>query len=155
MSTPSAVPSPGDRPSRPVPPPPGGPPRRRSPAPAPDMRPTTGRRGERLAREHLERLGLTILAERARTRWGEIDLVAHDDRAIVFCEVKTRVARGGGVPWSSLHERKRRQVRRLAAAWLAEHPGRPTGRDVRFDAIGVVLDPDGRLVRLDHVEAAF
>ncbi|MGX6448521.1 YraN family protein [Patulibacter sp. S7RM1-6] len=120
-----------------------------------DLRPTVGRHGEQLAREHLERRGFSILEERARTRWGEIDLVAHDGRTIVFCEVKTRVSRGAAVPWSSLHERKRRQVRRLAAAWLADHPERPTGRDVRFDAVAVVLAPDGRLRRLDHVEGAF
>jgi putative endonuclease len=123
--------------------------------PAPDHRPAVGRRGEQLAREHLERLGYTVLATGARTRWGEIDLIVHDATAIVFCEVKTRIARGSGSPWASLHERKRRQVRRLAAAWLAETPDRPRGRDVRFDAIGVLVDAAGNLVRLDHIEAAF
>jgi putative endonuclease len=121
----------------------------------PDHRPRVGRRGERYAREHLERLGFAVLAERARTRWGEIDLVVHDGRTIVFCEVKARLARGRAAPWASLHERKRRQVRRLAAAWLSETPDRPTGRDIRFDAIGVLVDETGRLVRLEHIEAAF
>ncbi|MDO9410920.1 YraN family protein [Patulibacter sp.] len=121
----------------------------------PDHRPAVGRLGERFAREHLERLGYAVLAERARTRWGEIDLVVHDGRTIVFCEVKARIARGSAAPWASLHERKRRQVRRLAAAWLSETADRPTGRDVRFDAIGVLVDETGRLVRLDHIEAAF
>jgi putative endonuclease len=125
------------------------------PSTAPDHRPGVGRAGERHAREHLERLGYTVLAERARTRWGEIDLVVHDGRAIVFCEVKARVARGDAAPWASLHDRKRRQVRRLAAAWLSETADRPTGTDIRFDAIGVLIDPGGRLVRLDHIEAAF
>ena len=96
-----------------------------------------------------------MLATGARTRWGEIDVIAHDGRWLVFCEVKTRVGRGTAMPWTSLHERKRRQVRRLAAAWLSETTDRPTARDIRFDAIGVVLDPSGRLVRLEHVEAAF
>lgn len=132
--------------SRPAP---SGPPR------GPDHRPGVGRAGERYAREHLERLGFVVLATGARTRWGEIDLIAHDGRFLVFCEVKARVGRGGAMPWTSLHERKRRQVRRLAAAWLSETTDRPTGRDVRFDAIGVLLDPSGRLVRLEHVEAAF
>lgn len=125
------------------------------PAPRPDHRPGVGRIGERYAREHLERLGFELLAARARTRWGEIDLVVHDGRTIVFCEVKARLARGRAAPWASLHERKRRQVRRLAAAWLSETTDRPTGRDVRFDAIGVLVDEAGRLVRLDHLEAAF
>ncbi len=125
------------------------------PGPRPDHRPGVGRLGEGYARRHLERLGYDVLAERARTRWGEIDLVVHDGRTIVFCEVKARLARGRAAPWASLHERKRRQVRRLAAAWLSETTDRPTGRDVRFDAIGVLVDERGRLVRLDHIEAAF
>jgi putative endonuclease len=32
---------------------------------------------------------------------------------------------------------------------------RPRAAELRFDAIGVVIDPRGRLVSLDHVEAAF
>ncbi|WP_169738409.1 YraN family protein [Patulibacter minatonensis] len=120
-----------------------------------DHRPGVGRTGERYARDHLVRLGYEVLAERARTRWGEIDLVVYDGRTIVFCEVKSRVARGSAAPWASLHARKRRQVRRLAAAWLSETTDRPTGREIRFDAIGVLVDPTGRLVRLDHIEAAF
>lgn len=127
-----------------------------SPRPASaDHRPETGRVGERHARQHLVRLGFAVLAERARTRWGEIDLVVHDEATIVFCEVKTRIARSMGVPWTSLHGGKQRQVRRLAAAWLADTPERPRCRDVRFDAIGVLLDPGGRLIRLDHIEGAF
>ncbi len=123
--------------------------------PGSDHRPAVGRLGERYACEHLERLGFTLLQERARTRWGEIDLIVHDRRTIVFCEVKTRVARNGVMPWTSLHERKQRQVRRLAVAWLAETTQRPRGAELRFDAIGVLLDPTGGLVRLEHLQAAF
>jgi putative endonuclease len=43
----------------------------------------------------------------------------------------------------------------MAAAFLAEARDRPRATDLRFDAIGVVIDPRGRLVRLDHLEAAF
>ena len=32
---------------------------------------------------------------------------------------------------------------------------RPRAASLRFDAIGVVIDPRGRLVRLDHLEGAF
>jgi hypothetical protein len=43
----------------------------------------------------------------------------------------------------------------MAAAYLAEVLDRPRASHLRFDAIGVVIDPHGRLVRLDHLEAAF
>ena len=119
-----------------------------------DPRHALGRRGEQLAAEHLERLGYAILARNHRTRWGELDLVAHGGGTLVFCEVKSRRA-GPGTPFDNLHDAKRSQVRRMAAAWLSETQDRPRSADLRFDAIGVVLDAAGRLVRLDHLEGAF
>jgi putative endonuclease len=114
-----------------------------------------GRRGEALAAAHLERLGYRILARNHRTRFGELDLVAttEDERTLVFVEVKTR--RGQGSPWDALGAQKQGRVRRMAASYLAEVTDRPLADELRFDAIGVVFDPRGRMVRLDHVEAAF
>ena len=121
-----------------------------------DPRQHLGRTGEDLALAHLERLGYALVARNHRTRWGEIDLVVHDRQTLVFVEVKTRrAARTGRGPWEALHERKRAQVRRMAAAFLAEVEERPRAVDLRFDAIGVVIDPRGRLVALDHLEGAF
>jgi putative endonuclease len=121
-----------------------------------DLRHHLGRIGEDLALAHLERLGYTLVARNHRTRYGELDLVVFDGRTLVFVEVKTRRASGSGRgPWEALHERKRRQVRRMAAAFLLEATDRPRSPDLRFDAIGVVIDAYGKLVRLDHLEAAF
>jgi putative endonuclease len=118
-----------------------------------DPRHHLGHLGERLAAEHLERLGLSIIARNHRTRFGELDLVAADADVLVFCEVKTR--RGPGDPWQALHAGKQRQVRRMAAAYLAETADRPRPATLRFDAIGIVIDPRGRLEHLEHLEGAF
>ena len=121
-----------------------------------DPRQHLGRTGEDLALAHLERLGFSRIARNHRTRYGELDLVVCDASALVFCEVKTRRASGSGRgPWEALHERKRAQVRRMAAAYLADVQDRPRATELRFDAIGVVIDACGVLVRLDHLEAAF
>jgi putative endonuclease len=117
-----------------------------------DPRHTLGRLGERLAAEHLERLGYRVVARNYRTRFGELDLVATDEDVLVFCEVKTRRA---GDPWDNLGEAKRRQVRSMARVWLSEADERPRTSQLRFDAIGVVIERDGSLVRLDHIEGAF
>ena len=55
----------------------------------------------------------------------------------------------------NLHAKKQKQVRTMAAAWLAEVTDRPFGAELRFDAVGVTLDERGELVRLDHLQAAF
>ena len=119
-----------------------------------DPRHRLGQTGEQLALEHLRRRGFVLVDRNHRTRYGEIDLIVFDGATLVICEVKTRRA-GGGSPWEALDERKRAQVRRMARAYLSEVGDRPRARDLRFDAIGVVIDAHGRLVRLDHLEGAF
>jgi len=129
-----------------------------------DRRATVGRLGEALAAEHLERLGFVVLARNARTSAGEIDLVALDGRALgralVFVEVKARVcatrAAARETPLSGLRHSQRLRLRRAAATWLRERGGqRPAAAVLRFDAVGVLLDRRGRLVRLEHIEGAW
>ncbi len=118
-----------------------------------DPRHDLGLTGERLAAEHFERLGYDILARRHRTRFGELDLVAADEHTIVFVEVKSR--RASGRPWDAMTSAKCEQVRRMAAAWLAQVTERPRRAALRFDAVGIVLDGQDRLVELEHLEDAF
>jgi putative endonuclease len=144
-----------DSPSRPDRP---SPPARRG-----DGRRALGRRGEELAAAHFERLGFSVVARNVRTRHGEIDVIAFDGRVLAFVEVKTRAVgarerriRPDQEPLSGLSHRQRARLRRLAVAWLSdESRPRPTARTIRFDAVGVLLDREGRLVRLDHLEAAW
>ena len=115
-----------------------------------------GQLGEQLAAEHLLRCGFEIVERNYRTRWGELDIVAFDGRTLIFCEVKTRRIGGAqGNPFDALGEFKRAQVRKMAGSWLIERTQRPYAELVRFDAIGVTIDPEGRLVSLEHLEAAF
>ncbi len=115
-----------------------------------------GRAGERLAAEHLRRLGYEIVERNYRTRWGELDIVARSERTLAFCEVKTRRAGGrAGGPFDAVGPGKRAQVRRMAGRWLVERRDRPYADVIRFDAIGVTVDAAGRLVSLEHLEGAF
>jgi putative endonuclease len=140
-----------------------------------DPRRLVGALGEDLARRHLEARGFEVLDANFRTRHGELDVVVADDRCLVFCEVKTRVAAGRPArgcrapagprgdepgddlgPFAAIGVRKRRQVRQMAREWLAlRGPEAPWREEVRFDAIGIEFDPRGRLMRLDHLEGAF
>jgi putative endonuclease len=146
---------------------PSGTGRSRTAAP-PDGRRRLGSLGEELAAAHFERLGFSVLARNVRTREGEIDLVVFDGDVLAFAEVKTRRVRHGlgklpphHEPLASLQPRQRVRLRRLAVAWLSrEQPARgrgsrPTAPTIRFDAVGVVVDNRGRLLRLDHVEGAW
>jgi putative endonuclease len=125
-----------------------------------DLRRARGELGERFAERHLAAAGYRLLDRNFRTRYGELDLVAAGRRALVFCEVKTRVAGGRGPPGplDGIGPDKRRRLRLMAAQWLAAHAGERREDDtseLRFDAIGVTLSPGGRLLALEHVEDAF
>ncbi len=137
--------------------------------PQADPRGALGRRGEELALAHLRALGAQLVERNHRTRAGEIDLIVRDGRTLVFVEVKTRRLRAGAsragpsrvgpgppadAPLLGIRAAQRRRLRRLAVAWLADHAPSPRAQELRFDAIGVLLDEDDRLVRLDHLEGA-
>jgi putative endonuclease len=127
---------------------------------ADDPRRRLGACGEELAARHLSARGYEIVDRNFRTRYGELDLVAAGGRFLVFCEVKTRVARGRSGPLGPLAAvgaRKQRQVRLMAREWLATGSGGLARRppELRFDAIGITLDGTGRLVALEHLEGAF
>ena len=129
-----------------------------------DPRRALGRRGEELALGHLVALGATLVARNHRTRAGEIDLIVRQGRTLVFVEVKTRRVRVGPsrvvsgpppeVPLLGIRAAQRRRLRRLAVAWLIDQSPSPAADELRFDAIGVLLDEEERLVRLDHLEGA-
>ena len=117
-----------------------------------------GQLAEDLAAERLTAAGGEIVARNVRTRYGEIDIVARDGRTLVFVEVKAgRVGAPYGPerPIEAIDHRKQRQVRRLAAAWLAERAGLPFYAEIRFDAIGISFGPDGRVAGFEHIENAF
>jgi putative endonuclease len=112
---------------------------------------------------HMHRLGFSPLGRNERTRYGEIDLIAFDGRTLVFAEVKTRCVssqrqriRPDQQPLVWLRPRQRERLRRLAAAWLREGKHiRPHAHTIRFDAIGVIVDTQDRLISLDHIEGAW
>ncbi len=121
-----------------------------------DARHQLGHLGERLAAEHLQRLGYRIVERNYRTRWGELDLVAQYGRTLVFCEVKTRrMQQPDRSPLEALHTLKQSRVRRMASSWLVQRRDRPYAAELRFDAIGVTFDPAGRLASIEHLEGAF
>src|SRR3954454_22264863 len=99
-----------------------------------DQRRKHGELGERIAEEHLQHRGYSIVARNFRTRHGELDLIAADSRSLVFWEVKTRVAgsRGGpDGPLDAIGPRKRDRLRRMATQWLPAPPRREGPRPPR------------------------
>jgi putative endonuclease len=118
----------------------------------------TGEVAEEWVARRLAAAGWEIVERNARTRYGELDIVARDGHALVFVEVKA--ARQGArfgpeKPILSDDHSKQRRVRRLATAWMSERRGLPPYDEIRFDAVGVTLDRGGRPVEVEYVKGAF
>ncbi len=123
-----------------------------------DSRRRTGQIAEDLTAERLAAAGWEIVERNARTRYGELDIVALDGRVLVFVEVKGARAGtqfGPEKPILSINFTKQRKVRRLGTAWMAERRDFPPFDDIRFDAVGVTLDRDDRPVEVEHIPGAF
>jgi putative endonuclease len=122
------------------------------------LRQRIGRAAEDLVATRLAAACWEILERNARTRYGELDLVALDGRTLVFIEVKAGredSVYGPERPVLAVDRRKQQRIRRLAAAWMAEHRDVPYFTGIRFDAIGVTFNRAGRAVQVEHIEAAF
>lgn len=123
-----------------------------------DPRRRTGQIAENLVAARLVEKDWEIVERNARTRYGELDIVALDGPILVFVEVKG--ARAGSrfgpeKPILSIDFNKQRQVRRLGTAWMAERREFPPFDDIRFDAVGVTLDRNDRLVEVEYIPGAF
>ncbi len=90
-----------------------------------------GRRAERLAAWWLRLKGWHILAMRARTPVGEVDLIARRGQVLAFIEVKARATEAEAD--LALDEYRLRRVVAAAEA-LAHRYARP-GDDIRIDAV--------------------
>jgi putative endonuclease len=118
----------------------------------------TGQRAEELVAHRLAAAGWEILERNARTRHGELDIVARDGRALVFVEVKAGregSAFGPERPILAVDARKQRRVRKLATAWMAERRAVPPYAEIRFDAVGVTFDRGGDVTDYEHLQGAF
>jgi len=93
-----------------------------------------GRRAEWIAAWWLRLRGWRILAQRARTPLGEVDIVARRGRTLAFVEVKARATAAAAD--LSLDQFRLRRVA-AAAALLAPRYSR-SGDDLRIDAIFIV-----------------
>ena len=111
-----------------------------------------GAHGERIAAAYLTDAGLRLLDRNWRCRDGELDIVAREADALVFCEVKTRTGTGFGHPAEAVTAAKRRRLRLLAGAWLAAHDHH--AHDLRFDVVGVHVPASGP-ARVTHLRNAF
>jgi putative endonuclease len=114
---------------------------------------TLGERGEAAAAKYLKQRGYVIVARSDRGRLGELDLVAVQDRTVVFVEVKTRRSHDAGHPADAVGQDKQRRLTRLAVTFLKRHALLENA--ARFDVVAVTWPDDAAAPRIEHFPNAF
>jgi putative endonuclease len=110
-----------------------------------------GKKGEELAIERLRALGYKVLERNFKCLLGEIDIIARDKSTLVFIEVKTRATRDFGGPAAAVHERKQRQLSKVALLYLNHK--KLFNIPARFDVVAVELFPPAP--RIEVIQNAF
>jgi putative endonuclease len=93
----------------------------------------SGKQAEALAARYLEQQGLKVVARNVHCRGGEIDLVCHDGKTLVFVEVRLRRNAGFGGAAASITRRKQQRVILAARHYLAAQACADS--DCRFDCV--------------------
>ncbi len=110
-----------------------------------------GKIGEEIAVKFLSQKGFKILKRNYRYGHGEIDIIAMDGDDLVFVEVKTRASDKFGLPEDSVTFKKRKQLRKIAEAFLQTNKIEFSG--CRFDVVSIILKK-GK-AEINHIENAF
>jgi len=111
-----------------------------------------GKSGENIALNYLKDNKYKIIARSYRLFRGEIDIVASDQKTLVFVEVKTRKSTDYGFPEESVTPSKQRQIKKIAQGFLAKNNLQDV--ECRFDVISLSFDEkEGFSIR--HIKNAF
>ena len=116
-----------------------------------DIRKRFGNAGESLAAAHLQRQGYKILERNYRSKLGEIDIIARDNRTVVFIEVKTRGSKRFGHPKYAVTADKRRKISQVALYYLKTT--RQSIAKARFDV--VTIESSERGPHIEVIKNAF
>lgn len=126
---------------------------RKATPPGADPRHDLGKRGEDLAAAYLRKQGYRIIARRERVLRGDLDIVALDDRTVVFVEVRTRSDTRHGHPAETVNHRKQQRIATLANAYIRRH--RLEDCRVRIDVVTVTLEGEDGTPEIEHFQDAF
>jgi putative endonuclease len=111
----------------------------------------TGKLGETIACEYLEKNGYRIIHKGWRHKHLEVDVIIQDGPILVFVEVKTRSNDTYGLPFEAVDWKKQKKLDRAANIYIskAKHVG-----DVRFDIISILIN-EIQKPEITHIKDAF
>ncbi len=112
-----------------------------------------GTRSERAAARHLKSLGYRIVARNFVCQLGELDLIALDDKTIVFVEVRSTERDDISRPAASVDVAKQKRLTRLALYFLQKK--KLLNQSARFDVVCIAWPPTQKTPTIEHFKNAF
>jgi len=110
-----------------------------------------GKYGESAAADFLAGKGYEIVERNWHCRDGEIDLIARDDDAWVFVEVKTRSSKTAIAGLEAVDELKLQRLRKSISQWCKSRQVIST--KLRLDVVSVFVSAGS--VRFEHLKQVF
>lgn len=110
----------------------------------------TGRSGEEIASQYLEKEGYEILDRNFSCHQGEIDIIAKDKNEIVFIEVKTRTNKKYGLASEAVNENKQKHLLRAIQYYI--YIKKYEKCFIRIDVIEVYIK--NNKVNINHIKQA-
>lgn len=118
----------------------------------PKNRRSEGFEAEKIVARILEGRGWQIIGTNFQTRYGEIDIIAKENNALVFIEVKSS-KRTDIPPMMRVNKRKQERMILTAEQYLLENQD-VAYREVRFDVVSMIRRAGGEW-EFYHIPNAF
>jgi putative endonuclease len=118
-----------------------------------DFRKEIGFEGEQIAAKYLKRKGYKIIQKNYRCKLGEIDIIAEQNKTIIFVEVRTKHTEKLGLPQYSVNSAKMGQISKAALWYIKEK--KITDQACRFDVIAITFPSKSDEPKIEHIENAF
>ena len=110
----------------------------------------TGSEGENIATKYLQQNGYTVLERNFSCNQGEIDIIALDNKEIVFVEVKTRTNTNYGLASEAVNRQKREHLKRTIKYYI--HLRNLEDEYIRIDVIEIYIK--NKKAYINHIKQA-
>ena len=108
-----------------------------------------------MAEKYLISKGYAMIEKNYLKPWGEIDLVAKKDEALIFCEVKTRDAKHVQhyLAEAAVNRSKIRKLQKICETYLLE---RKYGhnQEWQIDVLEIAIDKESKKAKVKHFKNA-
>ena len=112
-----------------------------------------GQYAEQIALNYLQQKGLTKLQSNFSCKFGEIDLIMHDNEFLIFVEVRYRKQTQFGHPLETIDFAKQKKIIKTIQYFLMKYP-KYNHLPCRIDAIGLNSQTQSGNEEIDWVKNA-